>query len=78
MTSPCAKCKKPILWARTKRGANLPLDPEPHAKGNILLVREINKATATVLPKEAIAKTSEPLYISHFATCPFAAAFRKA
>lgn len=75
-THPCAKCKAPIFWVQTKRGAWMPLDPEPHPEGNVRLQRELNRVTAIVLPKEA-RPPDEPLYRSHFASCAFAADFRK-
>lgn len=74
----CKSCRRPILWTRTKSGANFPIDPDPAADGNV----QLDGITAVVLPKDVLDKLREripdvKLYKSHFATCPDAPSHRK-
>lgn len=80
--SKCRKCLRPLLWVKSERGAAMPLDPEPHDDGNVLMTAK----GAKVLGKEAKAMRlalaeaqGETLrfYHSHFTTCPFADDFRR-
>lgn len=73
----CKSCKAPVLWAQTVAGKWTPLDREPAADGNIVVM----PAGAMVLPPETAAlgqKIGARRYRSHFATCPHGAAHRKA
>jgi hypothetical protein len=55
-------------------GKRLPLDLEPRADGNVRVSADQN--VAEVLgPLERMA-AGEPLFVSHFATCPVADTFR--
>lgn len=67
-TSTCNACHRPVRWAKTQAGKNIPLDPTPVGGGNILLRGEL-----------AVIVDTNPLierYVSHFSTCPQADAFR--
>ena len=69
----CQSCGAPIRWAKTVSGRRIPLDPQPTASGNVLLLDGV--ATAVAL----VDQTAEaPLYVSHFATCHQASAWRGA
>lgn len=69
----CRACGKPMVFYLTeKAGRAIPLDPEPHPDGNVL----IRMGRAVVLRKDAV-HTEEPRYRSHFATCPHAEEFRR-
>lgn len=60
--SVCSSCSAPVIWAKTPRGANTPLDVEPVAGGNIDLRAGL-----------AIIVTPEPgvrRFRSHFVSCP--------
>lgn len=77
----CISCKAPIRWARhevTER--SMPLDREPSAEGNILLVDNEGTRFRVLAGMEiAIAQEgTDPLYRSHFASCPFAQSHRSA
>lgn len=66
----CSSCGAEIIWRRMHTGSRMPIDPEPHPEGNILL----GSATGTsqVLSKEARKNhkaAGTPLYRSHFVTC---------
>ena len=70
----CAGCSQNIRWAYTPAGKRMPLDPDPVPAGPGTFVLEGPRC-----------RPSEPLldppgtehYMSHFATCPDAALFRK-
>ena len=54
----------------------MPLDPEPSPEGNVLLIDGV----ASVYGAETAADvrlSGQPLYVSHFTTCPEAAQHRK-
>lgn len=69
----CSTCEAPIRWVLSAKGRRLPIDPEPVATGNLFLQQTDEGVTyATV-----VAPGSRPrLFVSHFATCPQAAAHR--
>jgi hypothetical protein len=77
--SECRTCGAPILWAKTERGKNIPLDPEPREDGNLavasvpggFLARSITSSAPALL-------TGLPRHVSHFVTCPQAAQHRGA
>jgi hypothetical protein len=69
----CRSCRKPIAWARTEAGKNMPLDPVPDMRGNVIFVEGFAHvfSTATEPPAEV------PRYVSHFTTCPNADEHRR-
>lgn len=74
----CRSCDAPIIWALTPSGRKVPLDAEPSPEGN-LRVYDINNPTVAYLrptDREAAKAGGQPLYISHFATCPQACVWR--
>jgi hypothetical protein len=66
----CRSCKQPIRWAFTEKKRRIPFDPDPHPTGNLI----VEAGVARVAP----AGSAPTMYLSHFATCPQAAAHRKA
>lgn len=80
MSDVCRRCKAPILWATTDHGAPIPLDPTPTTDGNIALVHlGTGAVVAITLKTRELARLAgeRELYMTHFATCPFADEFRK-
>lgn len=72
-------CRQPIAFRFTRTGAQLPIDPLPSPKGNVALVGAEGNEIAETLSPDRIGEAYDGfLYVSHFATCPQAAAFRKA
>lgn len=72
----CRTCDARVIWADQPNGRPLILDYDPSPNGNVRL----RKGQAEVLGKDAAAEArlaGEELYISHFATCPQAAKWRK-
>jgi hypothetical protein len=72
----CSACYAGLRWVKTTRGAAMPLDPEPCDDGNVI----VTPGGALVLNSELREKAKRmnlALYKPHFATCPFAARFKK-
>ena len=74
----CRSCHAPIRWARTSSGKAIPLDPNPADDGNVRLGWVGGEELALVLAAGELeaARVDGPLYRSHFASCPNAAAHR--
>lgn len=78
----CGECGGPIHWAKTvgAKGATkaFPVDPKPDPeKGNVT----VNGGVAVVLRAAQVPgarAAGQPLYVSHFVTCPYADRFRRA
>lgn len=70
--SRCKTCEADITWASTRSGKSMPLDAEPTERGNMALV-----AGKTWVATDEDRRLHRPLYTSHFATCPNAAAHRR-
>jgi hypothetical protein len=84
MGSVCSSCRKTIVWAvTTKTGRAIPLDPTPGPEGNVTIVGRSPRdcPLVLVLSPEELALAREHgvprLYVSHFATCPDAAKWRR-
>jgi hypothetical protein len=72
----CRACFGPIRWAKTLRGASIPLDADPHEDGNVALT----PAGALMLTPEMVESgkaAGTRRYRPHFVTCPFADRFKK-
>jgi len=65
-TEPCKKCGASMVWVLSIAGNPMPIDAKPQ-RGIKVRVGEDNVARGT----------SEEFYTSHFATCPYAAEFRR-
>lgn len=77
-TEPCRSCAQPIIWCVTQNGYDMPVDPQPHPTGNIVLEQRGGglKPVATVLNSKDRAGRMGT-HRSHFATCPQAAEWRR-
>jgi hypothetical protein len=72
----CRSCAAPIAWRHTVGGKRIPLDLAPSAGGNIA-VSDHRTAVTLSADEVAAAAADVPRYVSHFATCPDAAKWRK-
>lgn len=68
--STCKSCGASIIWCKTEKGANAPIDAEPSADGNIVIIDGIAKHSNFLFG-------DLPKYKNHFATCKHAALHRK-
>ena len=76
--STCRSCGAVIQWAKTARNV-IPLDAEPSEKGNILIHGGLAHVMSRADVLAALDRNEDAVfYLPHFATCPNAAAHRKA
>lgn len=76
----CRSCGAQIRWAVTDKGKRIPLDWEPDAEGNVLLVLDETALEMVALvdrKDRPIAGLAGQRYFSHFKTCPDAAQHRR-
>ncbi|MDF3309787.1 hypothetical protein P3H15_32735 [Rhodococcus sp. T2V] len=77
----CRSCREPIVWTVTKHsGKRLPVNPEPTEKGDVLVEHRgsvLYSGIVLAAYREQQLKDGNPLYLSHFATCPQSAQWRK-
>lgn len=84
--SRCRSCRAEIIWVvLAPKGRPHPVDAEPRSDGSIRIVDgppaglwPHRALRAYVLPIEERGPLDEPLYVSHFATCPESARWRRA
>lgn len=72
--SPCRSCGAEIIWAETVNGKRIPLDAEPNSEGTFDLSEPIPGCTPEATYTK---KGTAPELMSHFATCPEAASWRR-
>jgi hypothetical protein len=69
----CASCGAPIRWVRLAPHLSPhPVDTEPAPNGTIELSADGSNRARVVKPSE-----ERELYVSHFASCPHAKAWRR-
>lgn len=83
MSDLCRSCKAPVIWVKTSKGSDMPIDAEPNVKGNMTIetrtvednghMRDVVFATV-VAPLFAMGQLR---YMSHFATCKQAKSWRR-
>jgi hypothetical protein len=76
----CQSCKAWIIWAVTERGRRMPVDAQMNIGGTLVLcyeVDELDRPTSGQMVLQAPADYRGPKWISHFATCPKASAWRR-
>lgn len=82
MTNECRSCGAPIRWAITEKGRRMPLDPDPHPDGNVMVEHAAGADHSGVVVFAGRLLHEErdlgtPLYRSHFASCPDARKHRR-
>jgi len=80
--SKCNSCGADIIWAVSREGNRMPINPDPVVNGNVILTERSGNQPpiATVLKKsqqDDLLLALEPRYVSHFATCPQSKQWRK-
>jgi len=69
----CKTCDAEIIWARTERGKLMPLDAEPAERPSGVFRLEVREGKEPLI----FSAFGDPVYISHFATCPYADQHRR-
>jgi len=72
----CKSCGATIKWAVTTKNKRMPIDLEPHPKGNIQL-QDQGKWHPPLAVVHSVRAPGIEYYISHFATCPSAAQHKR-
>lgn len=79
--SRCRSCGAEIIWIRTKKGRNMPCDPEPvhyrkQVHGQEGMITLVTPDGDVIVGQKSYDDSDQTGYISHFATCPDANKFR--
>lgn len=74
----CRSCRQPIWWVWMPSGKRMPVDRAPAPAGTVRIWQAGDRLAGDVVPAARRASCDEPLYLSHFATCPAAWAYRRA
>lgn len=74
-TGTCGGCGAAIIWVVTEAGKSMPVDAQPAAKGNLVLIPSAHGAPLSHV--ENLLDPDGPRYLSHFASCPKADTFRR-
>lgn len=72
-TQQCRSCGDPVIWAVTKAGKRIPVDPDVSETGNIALRRGTRGQIVAVVSRTPVNQGR----LSHFVTCPNAQKHRK-
>lgn len=73
--SRCRSCNAPVNWVKTERGKSMPLDVNSYAGGDPRGLFVVRDGIAVAVTPDAF--PGEPLYTSHFSTCPQAGQWRR-
>ena len=71
----CLGCGEPIRWVLTERGRRMPLNPDPHPDGTVVVRLVDGRPRAHVLTGPEL-PAQEPAWRPHWVTCPSAPEFR--
>lgn len=72
----CSSCSARIIWTVTAKGKRMPVDAEPREYGTFVLRGQGDDVPLLALHK-SVSPGHEPLYVSHFATCPDGDSWRR-
>lgn len=72
----CSGCSAPMRWVLTVGGRRMPLNPEPHPAGNVVLRDTKHGLRAEVLTGSQL-PAQETAYRAHFVTCPRSSDYRR-
>jgi len=75
-TAHCKSCQALVIWCVTKNGNRMPVDAAPVFVPRGFRLHEVG-ADVVVATYTAAPRRGERLWVSHFATCRDAAAFRR-
>lgn len=73
----CRSCPAEVWWATTEAGKQMPLDVQPAADGNVVIVERRPAGVLVRVLKKGEAPGDVATYKSHFATCPNARRHRR-
>lgn len=68
-SSSCRTCGRPVVWARLPRGRAVPLDPEPDARGQVILLGDGRRALHVDPATRYGADVQARRHWNHLSTC---------
>ena len=69
-------CAAPIVWALTEGGRRIPLNPDPHPDGTVILTDHDGRTRARILTGPEL-PAQQTAWQAHWATCPASSTFRR-
>lgn len=76
----CASCRAEIVWATTTKDKPIPLEPASTPNGNLAVYQVDGGGLRAVIVqgprRDAMRACGQPLYLSHFVSCPHADEWR--
>jgi hypothetical protein len=69
-TGVCPSCSRPVIWAATRNGKVMPVDPEPAAGGNVRLVERGGMQPLAEVIGNPARQFGLTLRMPHHSTCP--------
>lgn len=76
----CASCCAEIVWATTTKDKPIPLEPASTPNGNLAVYQVDGGGLRAVIVqgprRDAMRACGQPLYLSHFVSCPHADEWR--
>ena len=76
----CASCRAEIVWATTTKDKPIPLEPASTPNGNLAVYQVDGGGLRAVIVqgprRDAMRDCGQPLYLSHFVSCPHADEWR--
>jgi hypothetical protein len=78
MMAKCRSCQARVEWAITEGGKNMPIDPVPDSRGNLIKTGAVvgGKPEVHTITSRDELKPGTVKFTSHFATCPNASSHR--
>jgi len=78
-TEPCGSCLAPVIWAETRNGRRMPVDPEPTKRGNVALTdrTHLHRAPLATVLGATSRFGRKDLRESHLVTCPHSTMWRR-
>ncbi|MCZ1075066.1 hypothetical protein [Rhodococcus sp. A5(2022)] len=76
----CTSCRAEIVWATTTKDKPIPLEPASTPNGNLAVYPVDGGGLRAVIVqgprRDAMRACGQPLYLSHFVSCPHADEWR--
>lgn len=65
----CKFCGKEIRWAKTETGKNMPIDPQPYERGNLIVFEKDGALLAFHEANAPLDAATVERWVPHWATC---------
>lgn len=68
-TAKCRTCGAEILWRKSQFGGNIPIDPFPCDKGNIVMLGDTECKVVAGWERDMRLRLRSTIYRAHWSTC---------